>query len=193
MRDLGGVGVGLAGLTLALALAACGAPEVDAVGSLGRPAPDPTATTSTAPETTTPATSTTVSPAPTAERPTAPAANRPPTTAVTVPPATPTTSAPALSRAEANSRLCGQIEYADEAVTRGSFIAGGLRLAAGISDYAEVAEPALVQLARQMLESGKAGDADGYVATRSQAVTLCEQLGRPIRVGGIQCVTTPCP
>ncbi len=90
-------------------------------------------------------------------------------------------------------KLCGQIEYADDAVVRGNFIAGGLRLGIGIADYGEIADPTLVQLARQMLSAGKAGDAEGYVAARGQAAARCQALGRPIAVGGIQCVTTPCP
>ncbi|MGH9190674.1 MAG: hypothetical protein ACRD0Q_11720 [Acidimicrobiales bacterium] len=108
-------------------------------------------------------------------------------------PEPPATTKPDLSAAEANFKLCGQIEYADQAVTAGNFVAGGLRLAAGISSYGDIADAGLVQLTRQMLSTGKAGDADGYTAARSGAAALCAQLGRPIAVGGIQCVTTPCP
>lgn len=70
---------------------------------------------------------------------------------------------------------------------------GGLRLASGISSYGDTADTGLVQVARRMLSTGKAGDADGYTAARAEAAARCAQLGRPIAIGGIQCVTTPCP
>ena len=106
---------------------------------------------------------------------------------------TPVTTVAPLSSAEASVQLCAQIEYADEAVVAGNFLAGGLRLASGISSYGDTADSALVASARTMIAAGKAGDADGYVAARAQASAHCTRLGRPIATGGVQCITFPCP
>lgn len=171
----------------------------NACGSDSEPVPLGQAVTTTSTASTVAASSTTVTPSssPSTTRRSTPTtrplgvATTAATAATTVAVATPTTVA--LTMAEANVKLCGQIEFADQAVTSGSFVAGGLRLASGISSYGSIANPGLVQLARNMLDAGKNGDAEGYVAQRDQAAVTCAALGRPIVVGGVQCVTAPCP
>ena len=112
----------------------------------------------------------------------------------TTPRAPTTTTTRPLTRAEATSRLCAAVASADEAIQRGSFVSGGLRLSGGIGATEKAADPAVLAAVRSMLRAGLDGDPDGYATARRAASTACAKAGFPIQLGGpIMCVQAPCP
>ena len=106
---------------------------------------------------------------------------------------TPATTPVVLSPAEASGKLCDAVISGDAAVRAGNYVAGGLRLSGGISNYGEAAAPSVTAAARAMLAAGLAVDEEGYVVARQQAATACAPFGRTVPTGGVQCVTFPCP
>jgi hypothetical protein len=183
----------LAGLSVVAALALGGGcrsyPPTEEVASSS-----PTSVvevTSTARATSAPVSTTRAGSTDTTARP-APASTRA-TVVATVPPAPATTAAPVLSAAEASGKLCDAVISGDAAVRAGNLVAGGLRLAGGISTYGDAAVPAVSGAARAMLSAGRAGDDEGYVVARSGAATACAPFGRTVPTGGLRCIQAPCP
>ncbi len=158
--------------------------DTTATTELTRAAP-PTVAVTTAPPT---------PDAPTAQPTTAPTGAPTPTTIRTTTTRPATTTTRPLTRAEATSNLCTSVASADEAIQRGNFVAGGLRLSSAIGRNEKAADAAVLAAARSMLRSGLNGDAEGYVTARSTASTACARAGYPIQLSGpIMCVQAPCP
>ena len=180
-------------LMAVLAFAACRSYPPDDVASSSPTSSAEVTTTGPVPST---------SPATTARRGSGPATTaRPgsgpaPARATVAPPvatAPPTTATAVLSAADASGKLCDAIISGDSAVRADNYVAGGLRLSGGISNYGEAAAPAVTSAARAMLSAGVAGDEDGYVAARAQAAPACAPFGRTVPTGGTRCITFPCP
>ena len=172
-------------------IGACGQVDVPDETTTTAVAPGATVTTSSTVTTPPPSSSSTTTPS-TLRRTTPPTTARPLTTTM-ITGAAPTTTRP-LTPAEATSRLCAGVASADEAIQRGSFVSGGLRLGSAISANEAVADPGAVAAARSMLRAGVKGDPAGYVSAREAASTACTRAGYPINLRGpIQCIQAPCP
>jgi hypothetical protein len=98
-----------------------------------------------------------------------------------------------LSRSEATSALCADLETAVGLVIQNQAVAGGVRLANAIGSYGSSADPSVVEPARRMLAAGIRGDIEAGAIATEEAINACERLGFPIDLPIIVCVTAPCP